>query len=164
VPGTPPPLWEPCTGPPDDRPTTETSADRRLKQEGELKTHALSLLEERVRGSESAQLAERVASLTSQLEEASQGAQAAREQKASMVAAAKVRSTSSRPVHLIYSHNGINLSHGGSGRDWEQLPSLPALPTPQHIYMILVSIPAVSCTRIDEKLEGNGVGAVRMWH
>jgi len=63
----------------------------RLKQEVDLKTHALSLLEERVRGSESAQLAERVASLTSQLEEASQGAQAAREQKASMVEAAKVR-------------------------------------------------------------------------
>ncbi len=62
----------------------------RLKQEADLKGHALSLLEERVRGSESAQVADRVASLTSQLEEASQAAKVAREQKAAMVAAAKV--------------------------------------------------------------------------
>ena len=63
----------------------------RLKQEADLKGHALALLEERVRGSESAQLADRVTSLTSQVEEATQAAQAAREQKAAMVAAAKVR-------------------------------------------------------------------------
>lgn len=73
--------------------TLNAEVPRRLKQEADLKSHALSLLEERVRGSESAQLAERVASLTAQVDEAAQAARTAREQKAAMVAAAKVRCT-----------------------------------------------------------------------
>lgn len=63
----------------------------RLLQELEIKQHAFSLLQERVQGSESAQLAGRVAALESQLQEASQAAQAARDKKQGLIAAAKAR-------------------------------------------------------------------------
>ena len=63
---------------------------RRLVQDLELKQHALSLLQERVQGSESAQLAERVAALETQLQEATDAAGQARDRKAALVAAAKV--------------------------------------------------------------------------
>ena len=63
----------------------------RLQQELDLKRHALSLLQDRIAGSESAQLAGAVAELEAQLQEATAAAEAARGKKAEMVAAAKVR-------------------------------------------------------------------------
>jgi diaminopimelate decarboxylase len=56
----------------------------------DLKQHALSLLRQRIAGSESAQLEEAVAALGSELEEARSAAAAAKQKKADMAAAAKV--------------------------------------------------------------------------
>jgi len=61
----------------------------KLKQELELKQHSLELLRERIAGSESAQLAQAVAELEGQVQEAQAAAEAAREQKAAMVAEAR---------------------------------------------------------------------------
>lgn len=63
---------------------------RRLTQELELKQHALALLQERIAGSESAQLAEAVAALEADLAAAKAAAAAAKERKAQMAASAKV--------------------------------------------------------------------------
>ena len=66
------------------------SCARRLTQELELKAHALSLLQERIAGSESAQLAEAVAALEADLAAAKDAAAAAKARKAQMAASAKV--------------------------------------------------------------------------
>ena len=55
--------------------------------------HALRLLQERVQGSESAQLAGRVASIEKKLQEANQSLSTAKSKKEEMVKAAKVRLT-----------------------------------------------------------------------
>ena len=55
--------------------------------------HALGLLQERVQGSESAQLADRVAKIEQQLQEANQSLSTAKSKKQEMVATAKVRLT-----------------------------------------------------------------------
>lgn len=68
----------------------------RLSQELELKQHSLKLLEERMAGSEAAQLAEAVAATQQELEEATAAVAAAQEKKKEMVAAAKVGTGSSR--------------------------------------------------------------------
>ena len=70
--------------------TTDFCFCDRLTQDLELKTHALRLLQERVQGSESAQLADRVATIEQQLQEASQSLSVAKSKKEEMVAAAKV--------------------------------------------------------------------------
>lgn len=62
----------------------------RLTQELELKAHALSLLQERIAGSESAQLAEAVSALEADLAAAKDAAAAAKARKAEMAASAKV--------------------------------------------------------------------------
>lgn len=62
----------------------------RLRQELELKSHALALLEERERGSESAQIAAAVAAAEGNLAEAEQAAKDAKQKKADMVAKQKV--------------------------------------------------------------------------
>lgn len=77
----------------------------RLTQQLELKTHALRLLQERVQGSESAQLAERVATIEKQLQDASQSLSAAKSKKAEMVAAAKVGLACSKS-HRQRTYNG----------------------------------------------------------
>ncbi|EIE18219.1 RecF/RecN/SMC protein [Coccomyxa subellipsoidea C-169] len=61
----------------------------KLMQELELKAHALSLLQERIAGSESAQLAEAVAALEADLAAAKDAAAAAKARKAQMAASAK---------------------------------------------------------------------------
>ncbi|KAK9829006.1 hypothetical protein WJX72_003368 [[Myrmecia] bisecta] len=66
-----------------------TKEHKRLSQELELKQHALGLLQERIRGSESAQLAEAVSTTEAEMAGASTAAEAARERKKAMVAAAK---------------------------------------------------------------------------
>ena len=63
----------------------------RLSQELELKQHALALLKERMAGSESAQLADTVATLEAELAGEEEAAKTAKEAKESMVATAKVR-------------------------------------------------------------------------
>ena len=63
----------------------------RLCQELELKQHALALLKERMAGSESAQLADTVAALETELAGEEEAAKTAKETKESMVATAKVR-------------------------------------------------------------------------
>ena len=63
----------------------------RLSQELELKQHALALLKERMAGSESAQLAEAVATLEAELASEEEAARKAKEAKESLVATAKVR-------------------------------------------------------------------------
>jgi structural maintenance of chromosome 2 len=60
-----------------------------LSNELELKRHSLILLEERIAGSESAQLAATVEELETQLQQANAAAEAAREKKAGMVEEAK---------------------------------------------------------------------------
>lgn len=62
----------------------------RLSQQLELRQHSLRLMEERVAGSEAAQLLEAVASCERQLAEAQAAVGAAQEKKKAMVAAAKV--------------------------------------------------------------------------
>ena len=61
-----------------------------MAQELELQQHALSLMRERVAGSQSAQLAAAVAALEAKLAAAQEAAVAARERKAEMAAIAKV--------------------------------------------------------------------------
>ena len=61
-----------------------------MAQELELQQHALSLMRERVAGSQSAQLAAAVATLEAKLAAAQEAAVAARERKAEMAAVAKV--------------------------------------------------------------------------
>lgn len=62
----------------------------RLSQELELKQHALALLKERMAGSESAQLADTVATLEAELAGEEEAAKKAKEAKESMVTSAKV--------------------------------------------------------------------------
>jgi hypothetical protein len=66
----------------------------RLSQELELKQHALQLHRERIRSSESAQLAEAIAAAEAEEAAAKEEAKAARERKAAMVAQAKVGASS----------------------------------------------------------------------
>ena len=63
---------------------------RRLTQQLDLKQHALGLLEDRVAGSESAQLAVAVDQLKQQLAEAQAALEGARAKKMELVAQAKV--------------------------------------------------------------------------
>ena len=65
---------------------------RRLSQELELKRHALALLKERMAGSESAQLAEAVATLEAELAGEEEAAGKAKEAMETLSATAKVRS------------------------------------------------------------------------
>lgn len=62
----------------------------RLKQEVEVKQHSLRLLQERISGSESAQLADAVAATQAELEQAKLAAEAAKQKKADMIKTAKV--------------------------------------------------------------------------
>ena len=62
----------------------------RLSQQVELKQHALGLLEDRMAGSESAQLAATVEQLRQQLGEAQAGLEGAKAKKQELVALAKV--------------------------------------------------------------------------
>ena len=62
----------------------------RLKQEVEVKQHSLKLLQQRISGSESAQMAEAVATTQAELEQAKAAAQAAKQKQADMVKTAKV--------------------------------------------------------------------------
>lgn len=68
----------------------QAHASCRLKQELELKQHALSLLEERIAGSESASLAAAAAATQAELDEATQAAAAARQRQADLATQAKV--------------------------------------------------------------------------
>ncbi|DBA81803.1 hypothetical protein WJX77_004664 [Trebouxia sp. C0004] len=61
----------------------------RLKQELEVKQHSLSLLQQRISSSESAQMADAMAATLKELEQAKQAAHAAQQKKADMVTAAK---------------------------------------------------------------------------
>lgn len=63
---------------------------RRLQQEVEVKQHSLALLQQRIAGSQSAQLAQAVAASEAELQEASQAAAAAQQKRADMVKAAQV--------------------------------------------------------------------------
>ena len=62
----------------------------RLKQEVEVKQHSLSLLKQRISGSESAQLADAVTATQGELGEAKEAAHTAQQKKADMLKAAKV--------------------------------------------------------------------------
>jgi structural maintenance of chromosome 2 len=64
-------------------------AHEKLAREADLKEHALALLAEKVKGSESQQLAEALAACEAEAEEATAAAAAARQKKAEMVALAK---------------------------------------------------------------------------
>ena len=61
-----------------------------LKQEVEVKQHSLKLLQQRISGSQSAQMAEAVAATQAELEQAQAAAQAAKQKKADMIKTAKV--------------------------------------------------------------------------
>jgi hypothetical protein len=63
---------------------------RRLKQEAELASHALALLQDRLAGSEAAQLAVSVEQLSSELAAAQETVANASNRKAELVAQAKV--------------------------------------------------------------------------
>lgn len=65
----------------------------RLKQEVEVKQHSLKLLQQRISGSESAQLAEAVAATQAELDQAKAAAEAAKQKKADMIKIAKVDCT-----------------------------------------------------------------------
>ena len=75
--------------------TLQSCSACRLKQEVEVKQHSLSLLQQRIAGSQPAQLAQAVATTQQELEEAKQAALDAQQKKADMVKAAKVR-------HILY--------------------------------------------------------------
>lgn len=62
---------------------------QKLQSELELKQHSLQLLQERIAGSEVAQLGEAVAAQEAQLGEANAAAESAREKKGAMVEEAK---------------------------------------------------------------------------
>ena len=62
----------------------------RLSQELELKQHSLKLLEERMQGSEAAQLSAAVTATQAELDEAQAAVAAAQERKKEMATAAKV--------------------------------------------------------------------------
>ena len=62
----------------------------RSKQEVEVKQHSLKLLQQRISGSESAQMAEAVAATQAELQQAKAAAEAAKQKKADMIKAAKV--------------------------------------------------------------------------
>ncbi len=72
-------------------PASELSAaNDRLTQELEVKQHSLSLLQQRISSSESAQMADAMAATQQELEQAKQAAHTAQQKKADMVTAAKV--------------------------------------------------------------------------
>lgn len=62
----------------------------RLKQEVEVKQHSFGLLQRRISGSESAQLADAVAATQQELEQAKAAVDAAQQKKTDMIKAAKV--------------------------------------------------------------------------
>lgn len=66
----------------------------RLKQELELKQHSLSLFQERIAGSESAQIESSISQAEAQLESAQKASLDARDLKAEMIATAKASTVS----------------------------------------------------------------------
>lgn len=72
-------------------PIRPINPSHRLQQELELQQHSLSLLSERMAGSEGHQLAQGLADTQAALQEAQAAAAAAAEKKKEMVALAKVR-------------------------------------------------------------------------
>lgn len=74
----------------------------RLKQELELKQHALSLLQERIQNSESSQLAEAIKQAETESEAAQKDALDARDLKAAMIATAAVSPHYTSLLHLVH--------------------------------------------------------------
>ena len=88
----------------------------RLQQELEVKQHSLSLLQERIAGSESAQLADSVAGTQRELEEAKAAAAAAQQKKQDMHKAAQVRqsllySTARKIRHVVRPPSNASTRH-----------------------------------------------------
>ena len=84
----------------------------RLSQDLELKQHSLKLLEERMAGSEAAQLSEAVAASEAELAEAQAAVAAAQAKKAEMVAAAKVQRRCGRGGGAPSGRQGSVVKHG----------------------------------------------------
>lgn len=99
--------------------TITARTSRRLSQELELKQHALKLLQERVQGSESAQLAERVTATEKLLQEANEAAATAKGNKEAMIATAKARASQ------LEGHKGMSISHTASGTEAINSKGLP---------------------------------------